>query len=204
MNEKLQLLEQIEKEVKICTKCPLYKTANCAVAGTGSPDAKIVFIGEAPGANEDREGIPFVGQAGKLLDKGLNAIKLSRKDIWIGNIIKHRPPNNRDPLPEEVKACKPYLNKQLAIIAPKLIITLGRYALTHFIPESSITRVHGKLLIKDTLNIYPIYHPAAALRNGDFMKSFVQDFLKIPDILEQIVKKNTTNKETRNIQTRFV
>lgn len=201
---KLELLTQIEDEVKICKKCQLYKTANCAVAGTGFADAKIVFIGEAPGATEDKEGIPFVGQAGKLLDKGLNAIKLSRQDIWIGNIIKHRPPNNRDPLEQEIEACKPYLDKQLEIIAPKLIITLGRFALTYFVPETTITSSHGKLLKKGDKNIYPLYHPAAALRSGDFMKAFVRDFLQIPTILEIVNEKTNNTPEQKIIQTKFI
>ncbi len=204
MNTKTQLLIEIENDVKICTKCPLYKTATCGVAGEGSASAEIVFIGEAPGANEDKEGRPFVGQAGKLLNKGLNAIKLERADIWIGNIIKHRPPNNRDPLPSEVLACKPYLDKQLQIINPKLVIPLGKYALNYFLPTASITKTHGTLLQNDRFKIYPLYHPAAALRNGEFMTSFVQDFLKIPAILEQVQGIKKITKPLVIVQTRFL
>ncbi len=192
-HKKTQLLLEIEKEIKVCKKCPLYTTATCAVVGEGLATAEIVFIGEAPGATEDKEGKPFIGQSGKLLDKSLNTIKLARADIWIGNIIKHRPPNNRDPLPVEVTACKPYLDQQLQIINPKLIIPLGKYALNYFSPDSSITTTHGTLIEKNGFKIYPLYHPASALRNGKFMKSFVQDFLKIPAILEQVkgIKKVT-------------
>jgi len=203
MNDKLQLLKQIEQEINVCTKCNLYKTANCGVAGAGFSNAKIVFIGEAPGATEDKQGLPFVGQAGKLLDKGLKAINLNRKSIWIGNIIKHRPPHNRDPLEQEVQACKPYLERQLEIINPQLIITLGRYALTYFIPKTTITKSHGKLLTKQQKHIYPLYHPAAALRNGGFMKAFVQDFLQIPVILEQVNGNSKSKPKQKIIQTRL-
>jgi len=203
MNLNKELLDTISKEVDICTKCPLYKTATHGVAGYGNPNAEIIFIGEAPGANEDKEGRPFVGQSGNLLDKNFNVIKLERKNVWIGNIIKHRPPNNRDPLQKEVKACKPYIDRQVAIIKPKLVVTLGRYALTYFIPNASITTTHGRLLSSNDLNIYPLYHPAAALRNGKFMKTFVQDFIKIPSILEQVKVNSIIKTEKRTIESSF-
>ena len=190
MNDKFKLLQEIETEIKICKKCPLYKTSNCSVAGEGFYDAELVFIGEAPGATEDKTGNPFVGLAGKLLNKNLDSIKITRKDIWIGNIIKHRPPKNRNPSIQEIKACATYLKRQLDIIKPKLIVTLGKFALNFFLPETVLLKSHGKLLSKADLNIYPIYHPAAALRNGEFKKAFVQDFLQIPAIIETISSKN--------------
>lgn len=190
MNDKFKLLQEIETEIRICTKCPLYKTSNCSVAGEGFYDAELVFIGEAPGASEDKTGKPFVGLAGKLLNKNLDSIKITRKDIWIGNIIKHRPPGNRNPSIQEIKACETYLKRQLDIIKPKLIVTLGKFALNFFLPETVLSESHGKLLTKADLNIYPIYHPAAALRNGEFKKTFVQDFLQIPAIIETISSKN--------------
>ena len=197
---KVELLQQIETNVKNCKKCRLCETALNSVPGEGNYDAEIVFIGEAPGATEDKTGRPFVGRAGKLLEGMLNKINFGREDVWIGNVIKHRPPNNRDPLPDEIKACEPYLTMQLEIIKPKLIITLGRFAMNYFYPDGKISRDHGQLIkvsknktannsnITDTYNDYPLYHPAAALRNKSFAKALLQDFLKIPDILASLEK----------------
>jgi len=185
-------LAKIAEEVKNCQKCPLYKTANKSVPGGPNPNAEIVFIGEAPGYWEDQKGIPFCGAAGKLLDQLLLMINLRRKDVFIGNILKHRPPNNRDPSPEEITACTPYLKRQLLIMKPKLVITLGRFAMNYFIPNVYISRVHGNLkrvLWENlTLSIFPLYHPAAALRNGRVKEELKEDFKKIPEIIEQLSK----------------
>jgi uracil-DNA glycosylase len=185
MSDKEHFLNEIEKNVKICKKCRLYQLAKKPVPGEGSYDAKIAFIGEAPGATEDETGRPFVGRAGMLLEKMLNRIGYERKDVWIGNVIKHRPPENRDPLPDEIAACMPYLTMQLKIIKPLLIVTLGRYSMGYFYKEGKITRDHGTLINSGDYNVFPIYHPAAALRNPAMMKTFMEDFLMIPDILKK-------------------
>ncbi len=190
MNKK-QILNDINtKWFKNCT-CELKATATQHVPGDGNPDADIVFIGEAPGKNEDLQGVPFVGAAGKFLDEMLEAIKLKREDIYITNIVKYRPPNNRDPLPEEKKACFPWLSEELALIEPKLIVFLGRHAMNNFFPTEKISEVHGKLLIKKipgvpTKYFLALYHPAAALYNGGMRETLLKDFKKIPKILEKI------------------
>lgn len=183
---KKEILDQIEKNVKICQKCRLCKTALNAVPGEGNIDSEIVFIGEAPGATEDQTGRPFVGRAGKLLDVLLAKISLTRSDVWIGNIIKHRPPENRDPLPDEIEACQPYLTAQLAAIKPKLIVTLGRFSMNYFYKDGKISMCHGMLIKTKDYNVFPLYHPAAALRNPNMAKALVHDFLKLPQVLEQV------------------
>lgn len=172
-------------------KCELKKTATQAVPGVGNADAEIVFIGEAPGKSEDKQGEPFVGAAGKFLNEMLRLIKLERQDIYITNIVKYRPPNNRDPLPEEKSACREWLLEELKIISPKLIIFLGRHAMNNFFPELQISGAHGKLLIKQfkgmsTKYFLPLYHPAAALYDGSMREVLISDFKKIPKILEKI------------------
>lgn len=193
---KIELLADIEKQVKNCKKCRLCENALNAVPGEGNPYADIVFIGEAPGANEDKTGRPFVGRAGKMLEGMLSKIGYGREDVWIGNVIKHRPPNNRDPLPDEISACMPYLDMQLKIINPKLVITLGRFAMQYFHKDGKISRDHGNLIKLTNYNVFPVYHPAAALRNREFAKALLADFLKIPEILESM----DLEKETKKVQ----
>lgn len=190
MLDKEVALKQIENNVKVCQKCRLCTTARNAVPGEGDINAKLVFIGEAPGEKEDATGRPFVGRAGMLLEQMLKKIGMERSDVWIGNIIKHRPPENRDPLPDEIAACKPYLTMQLQLIAPKLIVTLGRFSMSYFYPEGKISRDRGRIIKVGEYNVYPIYHPAAALRNPTMMQDFVKDFLEIPKVLEQVEKSN--------------
>jgi DNA polymerase len=205
-----QKLKYIASLVAKCQKCPLYKTATNPVPGDGSPEAKIVFIGEAPGQQEDEQGLPFVGNSGKLLDKLLNTIQVNRSDVFICNILKHRPPGNRDPLPEEIKVCTPYLKAQLEIIKPKVIITLGRYSMNYFFPEESISRNHGQIRTLNwqgiDLTIIPVYHPSAGLRNGAMLTALKSDFLKIGDFLlnglpapEPLVKP-IINSEAKNLK----
>jgi uracil-DNA glycosylase len=184
--DKAFLLTQIEKNVKTCTKCRLCKVALNAVPGEGNADSDLVFIGEAPGANEDASGRPFVGRAGKLLENLLGKIGYTRDQVWIGNIIKHRPPQNRDPLPDELLACSPYLTEQLKILKPALIITLGRFSMNYFFPEGKISRDHGTLLRAKSLLVFPVYHPAAALRSTEMAKTLETDFLKISQVLKNI------------------
>jgi len=208
--DNIQKLKYIADLVAKCQKCPLYKTAHNPVPGSGSPEAKIVFIGEAPGAEEDIQGLPFVGNSGKLLDKLLNTIQVNRSDVFICNILKHRPPGNRDPLPEEIKVCTPYLKAQLEIIKPKVIITLGRFSMNYFFPADSISRVHGQIRKLNwqgiDLIIIPVYHPSAGLRNGAMLTALQSDFLKIGDFLlhgflapEPLVKPNI-NLEPKNLK----
>lgn len=168
----------------------LRKTATQLVMGDGNLDADIVFIGEAPGKNEDEQGIPFVGAAGKFLDEMLAAAQLERSDVYITNIVKYRPPNNRDPLPEEKRAFWPYLLEQLQIIKPKIVVTLGRHSMEYFLPDMKISQIHGQpKRIKfgdDKLVIVPLYHPAAALYNGGMRQTLIDDFMRMPEIIKQI------------------
>lgn len=173
--------------------CELKATATRPVYGHGNPDAKIVFIGEAPGKKEDATGVPFVGAAGKFLDEMLAAVKMKRKDIYITNIVKYRPPNNRDPEPTEKEACAPWLHEELNFINPPVICFLGRHSMNHFFPDAKISEVHGKLLKKkfahiQTTHFFPLYHPAAALYNGSMREILIDDFKKIPLVLEHIDK----------------
>jgi len=185
--DKLQKLEYVSRLIAKCQKCPLSKTATNPVPGSGSPDAKIVFIGEAPGFFEDQQGLPFVGNSGKLLDKLLSGIGIPRQDVFICNILKHRPPENRDPLPEEIKVCTPYLKAQLEILRPQIIVTLGRFALNYFLPLESISRIHGQIRKINwqglDVNLIPLYHPSAGLRNGEMLRALETDFQKIDSFL---------------------
>jgi uracil-DNA glycosylase len=156
------------------------------VMGEGNPDAEVVFIGEAPGANEDKLGRPFVGAAGKFLDEMLASIKLARTDVYITNIVKYRPPGNRDPLPEEVAAFKPYLLEQLSIIQPKLVVFLGRHAMNVFLPKLKISQAHGRAFRQAGQVYMPLYHPAAALYNGGMREEHLSDFAGIPQVLAQL------------------
>lgn len=168
----------------------LRKTALQLVMGDGNLDADVVFIGEAPGKNEDEQGIPFVGAAGKFLNEMLAAADMQRSDVYITNIVKYRPPNNRDPLPDEKKAFWPYLLKQLQIIKPKIIITLGRHSMEYFLPGMYISKIHGEpKRVKfgdESIVIVPLYHPAAALYNGGLRETLLDDFSRIPEIIKKI------------------
>ena len=172
-------------------QCELKTSATQPVPGYGNPDSKVVFIGEAPGKKEDETGIPFVGAAGKFLDEMLESINMKRKDIYITNIVKYRPPSNRDPLPEEKNACRDWLHEELNLINPQLIIFLGRHSMQDFFPGEKISQIHGKLLKKKFQKIncnyfLPLYHPAAALYNGGMRQTLIADFQKIPKILKKI------------------
>ncbi|MGV8130593.1 MAG: uracil-DNA glycosylase [Candidatus Pacearchaeota archaeon] len=183
----LQTLQAINSYHSAHNTCALKKTAAQAVYGAGNPHASVVFIGEAPGKKEDIEGTPFIGAAGKLLNELLHSIGMDRADIYITNIVKYRPPNNRDPLPAEKSACAAWLSAELGCIKPKLIVFLGRHALHHFFPEESISVVHGTLLTKTITGIpttyfLPLYHPAAALYNGGLRETLFTDFKKIKSL----------------------
>jgi DNA polymerase len=187
INPKTKLLDDLQKEIIDGNVCPdLAKTATQLVFGDGNVDADIVFIGEAPGKNEDLQGKPFVGAAGKFLNELLDSIGLSRSSVYITNIVKYRPPNNRDPLPEEKEEFLPYLQKQLAIIKPKLVATLGRHSLNCFLPDLQISAVHGQPKRFHGQVYLPLFHPAAALYNGGMRQTLFDDFAGIPTILKAI------------------
>lgn len=195
MIDAAQQLQALHKQCDMSSKCELKKTATQAVFGDGNPKAAVVFIGEAPGKNEDLQGVPFVGAAGKFLSEMLESISLKREDIYITNVVKYRPPNNRDPLPEEKEQCRDWLEAELDFIKPKLIVFLGRHAMNNFFPEEKISAVHGKLLIKKipgiaTKYFLPLYHPAAALYNGGLRQELLNDFAKIPLALKKITSQN--------------
>jgi len=191
----MNLLEKINEEIKSCKKCPLSETRINAVPGSGNEKAKIMFIGEAPGRNEDIQGLPFVGAAGKFLDELLNEINLSRNDVFITNVVKCRPPNNRDPTKEEIEMCHGYLDRQIEIINPKIICTLGRFSMEYIldkfnISHGSITISHGKIFeIKNLFGkflIIPMYHPAAALYNPNLKDTIREDFKILKSIIEKM------------------
>lgn len=186
-NNKHVLLDTLAKDIVADDVCPELRTgATQLVFGDGSVDADIVFVGEAPGKNEDLQGKPFVGAAGKFLDEMLTMINLKRQDVYITNIVKYRPPDNRDPLPEEKVAFLPYLIRQLDIIAPKLIVTLGRHSMDCLLPGLKISQVHGQPK-KYMGRVYlPLFHPAAALYNGGLRQTLIDDFTAIPLILKKI------------------
>lgn len=192
-----QKLDHIKEDILKQNVCPdLAKTATQLVFGDGNPCADIVFIGEAPGKNEDIQGKPFIGAAGKFLNEMLQGIGLERKDVYITNIVKYRPPNNRDPLPDEKKAFLSYLQAQLEVIQPKIVVTLGRHSTNCFLPDLQISKIHGeakriKIRMKQSddvlpIVILPLYHPAAALYNGGMRQTLIDDFAGIPRIIELI------------------
>jgi DNA polymerase len=190
MTKTEQLAELHRKWFAECI-CELKKTATQPVPGNGSAEAPIVFIGEAPGKSEDAQGVPFVGAAGKFLAEMLGDIGMRREDIYITNIVKYRPPNNRDPEPSEKEACASWLYEELNLITPKLIVFLGRHSMNDFFPELKISEVHGKLIHKkfkhiNTEYFLPLYHPAAALYNGGMRDTLKKDFALIPKILQKI------------------
>jgi len=191
VKDKNTLLEQIKADIISNNICPdLARDAKNLVMGDGDVNAEVVFIGEAPGKNEDEVGLPFVGAAGKFLNEMLGEVGISRKEVYITNIVKYRPPNNRDPLPDEKSAFWPYLIKQLDIIKPRIIVTLGRHSMEYFLPNQKISLIHGqaKRIVFDDkkIIIFPLYHPAAALYNGSMRQTLINDFKKLPKILKII------------------
>lgn len=176
-------LDKIAREIAACTACALSKTRRQTVPGSGAPDAAIMFIGEAPGYHEDQQGKPFVGPAGQFLEELLASIGLKREDVFIGNVVKCRPPNNRDPLPEEIAACDHFLRRQIAAIRPKVIVTLGRYSMAKFFPGESISKIHGRPRRRDGVIYLPLYHPAAALHQPALRRTIEEDFRKLPELI---------------------
>jgi len=198
---KQEQLDALNKKMHTECACALKETATNVVPGAGSADATIMFIGEGPGKKEDETGVPFVGAAGKFLDELLGTIKLKRDDVYITNVVKYRPPNNRDPFPEEAEQCWPWLSEQVKLIDPTMIVPLGRHALERFVPGRKISEDHGKAFRREIDGLgsriyYALYHPAAALYNGGLRDTLLKDFSRIPKVLELAEKES--KKETKN------
>jgi len=181
-------LSELYKEIARCQECGLARHRTRVVPGEGREDADILFIGEAPGFYEDQQGRPFVGPAGQFLDELLRSIGLRREDVYIANVVKCRPVANRDPLPAEIAACRKWLDRQIELIRPKVIVTLGRYSLARFFPGDSISKVHGTARKKDGIIYFAMYHPAAALHQQSLRRIIEEDMLKIPSLLAQAVE----------------
>ena len=180
----METLEDLDQRVRNCTDCPLHGSRTNAVPGEGPADAEILFIGEGPGFHEDRQGRPFVGPAGNFLEELLQSIGMSRDQVYIANMVKCRPPNNRDPAPSEISACSKYLDRQIELINPLLIVTLGRFSMARFLPGQSISRARGRLRPVGGRHIFPIMHPAAGLRREEMRAAIEQDFAKVPGLLD--------------------
>ena len=181
----MSTLSQIHEEIEVCQRCQLSKCRTRAVPGEGAEDAEIMFIGEAPGWHEDQQGRPFIGPAGQFLDHLLTSISLRREQVYITNVIKSRPPGNRDPLPDEMNACRTWLDRQIELIKPRIIVTLGRYSMAIFFPGKTIGKIHGTAQNHDGTIYFAMYHPAAALHQQRLRQTIGDDMLKIPSLLAQ-------------------
>jgi len=178
-------LEALAAEVAQCTRCLLHRGRTRAVPGEGPQNAEIMFIGEAPGFYEDQQGRPFVGAAGQFLEELLKEIGLQREQVFIANVIKCRPPGNREPLPEEIEACKPFLDRQIELLHPRLIVTLGRFSMARAFPNARISSIHGQPRKIGGVIYYPMYHPAAALHQPSLRRDVEEDMRRIPELLKQ-------------------
>ncbi|MGI8865364.1 MAG: uracil-DNA glycosylase family protein [Rubrobacteraceae bacterium] len=178
-------LEVIATEVTRCQRCELWRTRTKPVPGSGSSEAEVIFVGEGPGWHEDQQGLPFVGASGKFLDELLGISGLSRGDVFITNIVKNRPPGNRDPLPDEIAACNGYLDRQIAVIKPALVVTLGRYSMGKWFPGDRISKIHGQPRRFGSFTVVPMYHPAAGLRAPAVRERIETDFAKLPSVLDK-------------------
>ncbi|MBA7496030.1 hypothetical protein ES702_06628 [subsurface metagenome] len=181
----MSALSELYKEIALCQQCEIAKYRTKVVPGEGAEDADILFIGEAPGWHEDQQGRPFVGSAGQYLDELLASINLKREQVYIANVIKCRPQGNRDPLPAEIQNCRKWLERQIELIHPKMIVTLGRYSMAMFFPGKSISKIHGTAQKRDNVIHYAMYHPAAALHQQSLRQAIEDDMLKIPSLLAQ-------------------
>ena len=181
----MSALSELNGQIACCQRCEIAKYRTYAVPGEGADDAEIMFIGEAPGWHEDQQGRPFVGPAGQYLDQLLASIGLKRADVYIANVIKCRPPSNRDPLPVEIHNCRSWLERQIEIISPRMIVTLGRYSMAMFFPGKSISKIHGTAQKRDNIIYYAMYHPAAALHQQSLRQAIEADMLKIPALLAE-------------------
>lgn len=195
----MSALTELYQEIERCQDCELGKHRTKVVPGEGPEKTSILFIGEAPGWHEDQQGRPFVGPAGKYLEELLASINLRREQVYIANVIKCRPPGNRDPLPGEIQACSKWLIRQIELIHPKIIITLGRYSMAKYFPNQSISQIHGKARKQDGVIYYAMYHPAAALHQGSLRKTIEADMAKIPQILAQAEKLTEAEAEPQQL-----
>ncbi len=193
-------LEELAARISACTLCPLSQGRTNAVPGEGSSRSEIMFIGEGPGFNEDRQGRPFVGPAGQFLEQLLASIGMKREDVYITNMIKCRPPNNRDPLPGEMEACRPYLDKQMQLLKPKVIVTLGRHSFTKFFPKETISKARGRARKWNGMTIYPMYHPAAALHQNSLRAIIESDMKSLPALLKEAEEITETEEERTGAQ----
>lgn len=182
------VLQEIAAEVKACTKCKLYKGARQGVPGEGPANPQILLIGEGPGFYEDQQGRPFVGPSGKFLEELLASIGLKREDVFITNVVKHRPPGNRDPEPDEIAACAGYLDRQIAALQPKVIVTLGRYSMARYFPGAKISAIHGQARNVDGRLVVAMFHPAAALHQQSLRDTLIEDFKKLPQLIARANK----------------
>ena len=192
-------LSELYEEIAVCQRCQLAKYRTRAVPGEGKEDAGIMFIGEAPGWHEDQQGQPFVGPAGLYLDQLLASIGLRREQVYIANVIKCRPQGNRDPLPAEILACRHWLECQIELIRPKMIVTLGRYSMAMFFPGKSISKIHGTAQKRDSIIYFAMYHPAAALHQQSLRRAIEEDMLKIPQFLAQAESMTETDKQPKQL-----
>ena len=179
-------LSELNAQIYACQKCDIARQRTNVVPGDGAEDADILFIGEAPGYHEDQQGRPFVGQAGQFLDQLLASIDLDRQKVFIANVIKCRPPGNRDPLPTEIQNCRPWLDSQIEIIRPRIIVTLGRFSMSMFFPGKAISKIHGTAVKRDGMIYFAMYHPAAALHQRSLQQTLIEDMKKIPPLLAEI------------------
>lgn len=185
-DERAEALGKIAAQIRTCQLCDLWKGRTKAVPGAGNIRTEILFVGEGPGFNEDKQGLPFVGQSGKYLERLLALIALTRDDVFITNVVKCRPPDNRDPLPAEITTCKPYLDQQIELIDPLMIVTLGRFSMARYFPNGRITQIHGQAKIENGRAYYPLFHPAAVLRNPALVSQMEADFKRIPETLAKV------------------
>ncbi len=184
--DRAAVLAAIAAEVRVCKACRLWEGTTNAVPGAGNPNAEIMFIGEGPGFNEDKKGLPFVGRSGDYLEKMLKLINLQRDQVFIANVVKHRPPENRDPLPDEMAACKPYLDRQIEVINPLVIVTLGRFSMARYFPNGKITQIHGTPKYENGRAYYPLFHPAAVLRNPTLEPQMEADFKRLLEVITEV------------------
>ncbi len=192
-DERVAALQAIADQIKACTRCPLYEGTTNSVPGAGDPFAEIMFIGEGPGFHEDRQGLPFVGRSGDYLTYLLKLINLEREQVFITNVVKHRPPENRDPTHDEIIACKSFLDEQIALIQPSVIATLGRFSMARYFPNAKISQIHGqpKYSSDPVIAYYPLFHPAAALRNPNLRRDMEADIHRLPEIIDEVKKRRS-------------